>query len=206
MKRALITLPLLVILILSACVAPPAVAPSDSPVQPTATAGSSPQPSVSAPTPAPAAGDIVVHVEPTSATGAVGDTLTFQVFADSVPVFDAGGGGVQGWQVIISFDPAIVQVPEDAGFFAGNLYDGVEAFPLRMIDNAQGQLVLGQSPLGVQSQYPGGDGLLLATIPLQAANPGTAAVDLDSATMVSEALTGATYGSVAGVGAQVTIQ
>jgi hypothetical protein len=141
--------------------------------------------------PAQAQDPVTVRLAPAAASGAVGDVFTVQVLVDNVP-----STGVQGWQVSIAFDPAVVQLRLGQGastYFAGNLYTtgGFNAFPF--VNVAADTITLGQALLGTPPSYPSGSNLLLATIQWEGAAGGASLLDTQGSQVIKDALTGAVY-------------
>jgi hypothetical protein len=155
-------------------------------------------------------GDVTVRLEPAAASGNVGDIFTVRVYVDNVPAYDpiTGTGGVQGWQVIIGFDPAVVQLRPGQGastYFAGNLYStgGFNAFPV--VNVASDKITLGQALIGAVASYPGGSDLLLATIQWQGAAGGASLLDTQGAQVIQDVFTGAAYSPLTELDGQITV-
>lgn len=150
-----------------------------------------------------AQGNVTVRLAPAAASGGVGDVFTVQVLVDNVP-----STGVQGWQVSIAFDPAVVQLNPGQGastYFAGNLYTtgGYTAFPF--VNVAADKITLGQAPIGAPPSYPSGSNLLLATIRWQAVGAGASALDTREARILRDALTGAVYAPLTELDGEITV-
>lgn len=151
----------------------------------------------------PAQGDVTVRLLPATSSGSVGDVFTVQVLVDNVP-----GTGVQGWQVSIAFDPAVVQLRPGQGastYFAGNLYStgGFNAFPF--VNVAADKVTLGQALLGTPPSYPNGSNLLLATIQWQGVAGGASLLDTQGSQVIQDAFTGAVYSPVTELDGQITV-
>lgn len=153
--------------------------------------------------PAQAQGDVTVRLEPAAASGNVGDVFTVRMYVDNVP-----NTGVQGWQVSIAFDPAVVQLRPGQGastYFAGNLYStgGFNAFPF--VNVGADKITLGQALLGTPPSYPNGSNLLLATIQWQGVAGGASLLDTQGSQVIQDAFTGAVYSPVTELDGQITV-
>lgn len=134
---------------------------------------------------------VIVRLEPAVASGDVGEVFTVQVLVDNVP-----STGVQGWQVSIAFDPAVVQLnpgQSTSTYFASNLYaaGGYNAFPI--VNVASDKIILGQALIGAPPSYPSGSNLLLATIQWRGVAGGRSALDTHGSRVIKDALTGTAY-------------
>jgi hypothetical protein len=146
---------------------------------------------------------VTVRLEPAAANGAVDDVFTVQVYVDNAPAT-----GVQGWEVSISFDPAVVRLQpgqSNTTYFVDNIYDGpgYNAFPVAA--PAATSITLGQVLLGVPSAYPSGSDLLLATIQWQAVADGASALDINSVQIIKDALAGETYAPLTEIDGQALV-
>lgn len=158
---------------------------------------------------------VTVRLEPATASGDVGDVFTIQVYVDNVPAFvpdptlpGYGIGGVQGWQVIIDFDPAVVQLAagqSGSTYFAGNLYASGGYNPTPVIGATFNKITLGQALLGGASTRPSGNNLLLATIQWKAVGIGTSALDTNASTITRDALNGIFYSPLTELDGQITV-
>jgi hypothetical protein len=146
---------------------------------------------------------VTVRLEPATSSGAVDEVFTIKVYVDNVPET-----GVQGWQVIINFNPAVVQLNPGQSvdtYFAGNLYSsgGYNAFP---VANAlYSRITLGQALLGVPASFPSGSNLLLATIQWKAAAIGASTLDLNGSRITKDVLNGIVYAPLTELDGEIVV-
>lgn len=153
--------------------------------------------------PALAQGDVTVRLAPAAASGAAGDVFTVQVLVDNVP-----STGVQGWQISIDFDPAVVQLNPGQNadmYMAGNLYAAGGYNPFPFVNVAADKITLGQAPVGAPASYPSGSNLLLATIQWQAVGVGASALNLHESSIIQDALTGVAYDPLTELDGEITV-
>jgi hypothetical protein len=146
---------------------------------------------------------VTVRLEPAAASGDVGDVFTIQVYVDNVP-----STGVQGWQVSINFDPAVLQLNPGqiaSTYFAGNLYSTGGYTTIDIVNVASDKITLGQAMQGIPSSYPSGSNLLLATIEWKGVGVGASALDTNTSRIMKDALGGIVYSPVTELDGQITV-
>ena len=146
---------------------------------------------------------VTVRLEPAASSGNVGDVFTIQVYVDNVP-----STGVQGWQVSIGFDPAVVQLnpgQNASTYFAGNLYSTGGFTTIPIVNVASDKITLGQAMQGIPASYPSGSNLLLATIEWKAVGVGSSALDTNTSRILKDVLNGVVYSPLTELDGQITV-
>ncbi|NOZ05885.1 MAG: hypothetical protein GXP41_05975 [Chloroflexi bacterium] len=130
------------------------------------------------PTPTPPSGGTVVYIDPAQATAGLNGTLNVELKVANVV-------NMGGYELVINFDPAIVQVQNvTLGNFLSST--GRTVSPLGpSVDNTAGRISIGSFSFGSQAG-PSGEGTL-ATIVMTPQAQGTSALTLSGLTLTDSA-------------------